>query len=91
MQSHRRVTLGIRPEEFERRPATINAQGLAISGQAVLVEPHGSDMFVTIEAPCGEVTARLEPNLGIRVGDHLGLIPLLEGKHLFSIDDGRRL
>ena len=85
------VTLGIRPEEFQRRPTSIDSPGPAIYGHVILVEPHGSDMFVTVDAPCGEVTARLEPNLGIRVGDQLALTPLLDEVHLFSAEDGRRL
>ena len=90
--AHRRaVTLGIRPEEFQRRPTSIDSPGPAIYGHVILVEPHGSDMFVTVDAPCGEVTARLEPNLGIRVGDQVALSPLLERLHLFSTEDGQRL
>ncbi len=83
------LTIGVRPEEFARRPASPGGYG--ISGRAVLVEPHGSDMFVTVEADCGELTARLEPNLGIRVGDQLTVVPLMERIHCFSSVDGRRL
>lgn len=83
------MTIGIRPEEFARRPTSAGSEGIA--GRAVLVEPHGSDMFVTIQADCGEVTARLEPNLGIRVGDHLAVAPLMDRVHCFSAVDGRRL
>ncbi len=91
LKSEGPVTLGIRPESFERSPVSVDAGEPAITGEVTLVEPHGSDMFVTILAPFGEVTARLDPTVAIEVGQRLTLRPILEQLHCFSAEDGRRL
>jgi len=83
------VTLGIRPEQFERVPAATPEGG--ISGEVSLVEPHGSDLFVTVATGCGPVTARLDPGHAVRPGEVLHLAPQLARVHLFEAAGGARL
>jgi len=83
------VVLGVRPEQFERSPAASPRGG--ISGEVTLVEPHGSDLFVTVAAECGPVTARLDPAHQVRPGEALHLTPRLAGVHLFDAATGARL
>lgn len=84
-----RVTLGVRPEHFERRPTSGSVNG--ISGTVLVVEPHGSDSYVTVDTGSAEVTARLDPDAGVVPGDRINLSPDLDKAHLFAAQDGARL
>ncbi|MCC6267715.1 MAG: ABC transporter ATP-binding protein [Dehalococcoidia bacterium] len=82
------VLLGIRPEQFDRQPAT---GGGGLAGEVRLVEPHGSDLFVTAETGSGDVTARLDPACLVRVGETVVLKPSLSSAYLFDPGTGQRL
>ncbi|HET7738412.1 MAG TPA: sn-glycerol-3-phosphate ABC transporter ATP-binding protein UgpC [Tepidiformaceae bacterium] len=85
----KRVTLGIRPEQFDRRLA--NHVNASASGDVELVEPHGSDLFVTIALGESRLTARVDPDLTVAPGERVQVSPLLKGAHLFDGDSGVRL
>jgi len=82
------VILGIRPEGFERQP--VPAPG-PISGTVILVEPHGPDLYVTVDASGQSVTARLDPACAVHPGDHITLAPAGRTLHYFDNETGRRL
>jgi multiple sugar transport system ATP-binding protein len=84
----RHVLLGVRPEHFaladERQPG-------AIRGEVVLLEPLGSDLFVTVEAAGTQVVARLAPSTNVQRGDAIALAPDVAHVHLFVADTGERV
>jgi multiple sugar transport system ATP-binding protein len=82
------LLLGIRPEAFERWPRTGAAP---ITGPVILIEPHGPDLFVTIDAGSQRVTARLDPAASVRPGEVIGLAPAGEPYHWFRAADGSRV
>jgi len=84
-----RAILGIRPEQFQRTPSSRGEP--SFRGEVVLVEPLGSDLFVTIATTGGQVTARLDPATSATVGDQLCLVPILETCHLFDPATQHRL
>jgi multiple sugar transport system ATP-binding protein len=85
-----RVVLGIRPEQFERLPVSRNAAG-ALTGSVSLIEPLGSDLFVTIDCNGLAVTARLDPEVSVAIGESLSVRPALAAAHLFDGASSRRL
>jgi ABC-type sugar transport system ATPase subunit len=86
----RALSLGIRPEQFEDRPVAVGSGGL--DGIVRIVEPLGSDLFVTIELEGGDrVTARLRPDAQTRVGEYIGLGASLRGAHLFDSETENRV
>jgi multiple sugar transport system ATP-binding protein len=85
-----RVVLGIRPEQFERTPVRKGTPG-ALTGMVTLVEPLGSDLFVTLDCDSTAITARLDPETNARVGDYLTLRPAALTAHLFDASDGQRI
>ena len=88
--AHAEVVLGIRPEHFD--PAVRPAGGGGLDGVVRVVEPLGSDLFVTVEIGEGtRATARLRPEAAVRIGDRIGLTISLAGAHLFAPVDGGRL
>ena len=84
------VVLGVRPEQFERVPRAARAPG-DLAGEVSLVEPHGSDLFVTLNCNGLDVTARLDPSVRVAVGEPLTVTPILDQAHYFSGETGLRL
>jgi multiple sugar transport system ATP-binding protein len=87
-RDERRVTLGLRPEHFQRVPAEGHA---AITGVVWLIEPLGSDSFVSIMAGPTACVARLDPSLDVTLGERITLVPDLQRATLFSSESGLRL
>ena len=98
----RDVIVGIRPEALH--PAAAGAA--ALEGPVVLVESLGSDLLthVEVDAPAvlrselndappeqARVTARLEPGVGVRVGDRIRLAVDPERLHFFDPQSERAL
>uniref|UniRef100_UPI002ADE5680 ABC transporter ATP-binding protein n=1 Tax=Tepidiforma sp. TaxID=2682230 RepID=UPI002ADE5680 len=82
------VILGLRPESFRRTPAPSPAP---VTGTVTLIEPHGADLYVTANVGGTPVTARLDPDLDVRPGAVIGLVPELSAVHLFDARDGQRI
>jgi multiple sugar transport system ATP-binding protein len=77
-----RVLFGIRPEQFLPVPVPLGTGGL--DGITRMIEPLGSDQFVTVELTSGErVTARLNPQVRIRLDEPIALDFSTAGTHLF--------
>jgi multiple sugar transport system ATP-binding protein len=84
----RRVTLGIRPEDFELARAA--EPGIEITPD--VIEPLGSDTLVFFSLDGHEAVARLSPRqLSAGRPERLRLKPDLERLHLFDAADGRAL
>jgi multiple sugar transport system ATP-binding protein len=85
------TALGVRPEDIR-----VNVQGASANSDATLsatvslVEPVGSDLFVS--ATTGDLvwTARAEPRLPVKPGQQITLALDLDRAHLFG-SDGRNL
>jgi multiple sugar transport system ATP-binding protein len=84
--SGQEVSLGIRPEAF--RLGAVGGEG--IPGTVQLLEPVGSDLFLTVEGGGGEVQVRTAPDSGARVGDNVALGFDIAKCHLFD-SEGRSL
>jgi len=86
------LTLGLRPEHFSRTPAPAPEPQRTITGPVSMVEPHGSDLFVSVKvAPDAAVTARLDPGSPVRLGETIHLMPDLGRVQLFVTKSGRRV
>ena len=57
----------------------------------MLLEPLGSDLFVTVEAAGSNVVARLAPSTPLQRGDTIALAPDAAHAHLFAADTGMRV
>ena len=86
------VALGVRPEDVgvELDPAAKSERGVLLQATATLVEPVGSDLYVS--ATTGDLawTARAEARLPVVPGQPIGLRLDLRRAHLFGAD-GRNL
>jgi len=83
-----RVTLGIRPEDFEIARAA--EPGIEVVPD--VIEPLGSDTLVFFTLDGHEAVARLSPRaLSSGRSERLRLKPDLERLHLFATGDGRAL
>jgi multiple sugar transport system ATP-binding protein len=83
-----RITLGIRPEDFEI--ARVGEPGIEVMPD--VIEPLGSDTLVFFTLDGNEAVARLSPRaLGAGRPERLRLKPDLARLHLFSASDGRAL
>ena len=85
------AVLGIRAEDV-----TLTAPGDAIppnafSGTVALLEPLGSDTFVEVSNGTYSVTARIEPDRPLAVGDTVVVNIPLEKLHLFNADTEQRI
>ncbi len=76
------VTLGLRPEHFERHPGAARQGGIA--GEVILLELLGSDLFATIRHGGGQVTARLDPGADVSFGETITVVPQAQHALLFD-------
>ena len=91
--------LGLRAEHVEPRLVSNGAhagEDHRFSGRVRVVEPLGSDQFVTIDldglgSGANRLTARLSPDQAVRVGDQIAMRSTLAGAHVFAPTSGRRL
>ncbi|MCE7948393.1 MAG: ATP-binding cassette domain-containing protein [Chloroflexi bacterium CFX4] len=83
----RRITLGARAEHMH----AVSEGGLR--GQVILLEPVPTQRAVLayLESPSGKLAAQLPLELGVRIGDRIGIAPDPEHLHLFDTRSGRRL
>ncbi len=83
------VRLGVRPEHLHL--ASGSAVEETIGGEVTLVEPVGSDIFVTVQAATTSVVARLAPTNIVRPGQTLRLAVDAAAVHLFDAATQARL
>jgi multiple sugar transport system ATP-binding protein len=85
---HGAATVGIRPEHITLSRGNGSTGGL--SGVVQVAEHLGSDTFLYVDAgEAGLVTARAPGELGVAVGDRVGLTPE-PGRFIVSIRPARR-
>ena len=84
--------LGIRPEDVRvvLDPASSENDDVLLPATVSLVEPVGSDLFVSAATGNLAWTARAEPRLPVAPGQQIGLALDLRRAHLFGAD-GRNL
>lgn len=81
-----RYKLGVRPEHmFESQ------DGTGIPMRVDVIEPLGADVFVLGESAGVNITARLEPDTRVKVGEPIRLGVELAMLHLFDLKSGQSL
>ena len=83
------VTLGLRPEHLEL--GTGAAPGGALEGRVYLVEPMGSESWVTVEVGGERLIARAAEDFAARTGEPVWLRYDARRLHRFDTASGRRL
>jgi multiple sugar transport system ATP-binding protein len=78
------IVLGIRPEHFIVAPDDPNALKVEVD----LVEPLGSDTLIHFELAGTPAIARVSPDLRIKPGDTVALMPAAGKAHLFAAESG---
>jgi ABC-type sugar transport system ATPase subunit len=76
------VRLGVRPEHLRLRPAGEDG----IPGRVQLLEPVGSDLYLTVEAAGTTLQVRTDPDSPVSPGDNLTLTFDPARSHLFASD-----
>jgi multiple sugar transport system ATP-binding protein len=76
--------LGIRPESIRLAPAG----GEGIAGEVLLLEPVGSDLYLTVEGAGTTLQVRTAPDTPVAVGDRVTLAFDAAKSHIFG-SDGR--
>jgi multiple sugar transport system ATP-binding protein len=84
--------LGIRAEDVAlSAPAGETLAPNAFAGTVALLEPLGSDTFVEVSSGANSVTARVEPDRPLAVGDSVVVNIPREKIHLFDAETQQRL
>ncbi|HOU52558.1 MAG TPA: sn-glycerol-3-phosphate ABC transporter ATP-binding protein UgpC [Myxococcota bacterium] len=75
------VTLGIRPGDLH-----VAAEGTpgSLRGRVEVVEHMGYEKFAYVAAPEGSLTLRLEPDVPVREGEAVSLVPRPDRIHVFG-------
>jgi ABC-type sugar transport system ATPase subunit len=87
----RAVTFGVRPEDLVWLPPGTEANGPALQGTAITVEPLGADTLVALELAGSEIACRLPPRSVRSAGETVRLSLAPERLHFFDRNSGRRL
>ncbi|MFH5800694.1 ABC transporter ATP-binding protein [Haladaptatus sp. CMAA 1911] len=87
------VTLGIRPEDLHDAESDGQRHGGTFEAFVKVVEPMGSDKFLTLTPPDGgiEFTARVVPNSNATEDATISLSPNVNKIHLFDDDTGQNV
>jgi multiple sugar transport system ATP-binding protein len=82
------VTLGVRPESvlLQRGP-----EGAGIPGTVYVIEPLGSDQFVTVKVGEWLIKARTDPDFRVKPGDPVRVQFMAHRLHCFATASGLRL
>jgi len=92
MQKQKELTLGIRPEDIHDRLSRIDAPpDRIVSGVVEVVEPMGSEVFVSARISSNLITARFRGDLIPEVGSRIELVFDMTRAHLFDKESGARL
>jgi multiple sugar transport system ATP-binding protein len=85
------VLLGIRAEDVTLTPPGGALPANAFAGTVALLEPLGSDTYVEVSKGPNSVTARVEPDRPLAVGDSVVVNIPHEKLHLFHAESQQRL
>jgi multiple sugar transport system ATP-binding protein len=83
VEAHGEVQLGVRPEHFRTGPP---GEAGGIPGRVSILEPVGSDLYLTVEAGGTSVQVRTDPDSPLEVGDNVTLLFDAPRVHLFGAD-----
>jgi multiple sugar transport system ATP-binding protein len=85
------VLLGIRAEDVTLTAAGGALAANALAGTVALLEPLGSDTYVEVSSGTSSVTARVEPDRPLTVGDAVVVKIPREKVHFFHAESQQRL
>jgi ABC-type sugar transport system ATPase subunit len=85
------VMLGIRAEDVTLTAVDGTLPANAFAGRVALLEPLGSDTYVEVVSGATSVTARIEPDRPLNVGDAVVVNIPREKLHLFQAESQLRL
>lgn len=87
---HRELVLGIRPEDLYEKGACEDPLSAinAIPAKVEVIEPLGKEIFVDVDTGKNNLAALLIPNLKIKIGRQIELVPDLRKIHLFQKESG---
>jgi ABC-type sugar transport system ATPase subunit len=85
-----RIQLGIRPEDVAILSAA-DADAATVHGEVALIEPLGPDTYVELAVGPHSLTARVEPDRRLRLGDTVGARLPAAKLHLFDAESGDRI
>lgn len=85
------VLLGVRAEDVTLSAANGTAAPNALGGTVALLEPLGSDTFVEVSSGANSITARVEPDRPLAVGDSVVVNIPREKLHLFHAESQQRI
>ena len=83
--------LGIRAEDVTLSAASEPPTPNAIAGEVALLEPLGSDTYVEVISGVNSITARVEPDRPLAVGDNVMVHIPREKVHLFNAETQLRI
>lgn len=80
------VIVGFRPEFM-----TITDAGQGLNGEVELIEPMGSETVATVRAQGRKMTVLYRDRVPLRVGENIGLQPVMTEMHVFEPDHENRI
>ncbi|MGD8801280.1 MAG: sn-glycerol-3-phosphate ABC transporter ATP-binding protein UgpC [Desulfobacterales bacterium] len=86
----RELVLGIRPEDLYEKSACEDPLSAvnAIRAKVVVIEPLGKEIFIDAATGKNNLTALMVPNLKVKLGRQIELVPDLRKMHLFQKESG---
>jgi multiple sugar transport system ATP-binding protein len=85
------ISLGIRAEDISLSAPNGALAPNAVAGTVALLEPLGSDTYVEVSLGATSVTARVEPDRPLQLGDRVVVQIPRDKLHLFHADSQQRL
>ena len=83
--SGRSVVLGVRPPELLVSSNPLNG-GASLAARVEVREPMGAEIFLHLDAACGDLVARVDSDCHLRAGDNVSLTISDRSVHLFDAD-----
>ncbi len=85
----RRMEVGVRPEDIWVGGERAGAHGgWELDTVVEVVEPLGAEQYLHLSSPCGQLTARVSPDLSARPGDHCPINLNPAKIHVFDAETG---
>lgn len=85
-----RVLLGVRPEDVHVLPNP-DTETATVTGEVALIEPLGPDTYIEVAVGPHSLTARVEPDRRLRLGDTVSALLPGPKLHLFDAESGERV
>jgi multiple sugar transport system ATP-binding protein len=91
VQPGQRVTAGIRPQDLELLREGRDDLPVRIEGEVRIAEPHGSETFVLLDLPSGQIVARAPGDVVLRPGERVAFGAAEGAVLLFDPDSTKRI